>query len=139
MRRAVTTSDIIIPTVTVSIGGHTESKGADAYNQKLSERRAKAVQQYLMSHGAEISRLSKVAKGEKEPIAENMKDGKDNPEGRAINRRVELKVKQPEARRIKILTNIIRICVALPAILGHHSRSRIDTSYGCIIPYREQY
>jgi len=95
--RAVTTSDIIIPTVTVSIDGHTDSKGADAYNQKLSERRAKAVQQYLMSRGVESSRLSTVGKGEKEPIAENMKDGKDNSEGRAMNRRVELKVEEPEA------------------------------------------
>jgi outer membrane protein OmpA-like peptidoglycan-associated protein/predicted acylesterase/phospholipase RssA len=85
------------PSVTVSIEGHTDSKGTDAYNQRLSERRAKAVRQYLMSRGVEPSRLSTIGKGETAPIAENMKDGKDNPEGRAMNRRVELIVTQPEA------------------------------------------
>jgi outer membrane protein OmpA-like peptidoglycan-associated protein len=51
------------------------------------------VKQYLESRGIEASRLDAVGKGEKEPIADNTKNGKDNPEGRAINRRAELKVK----------------------------------------------
>lgn len=80
------------PKVKVTVEGHTDSKGTDAYNQKLSERRAKAVKQYLVSRGIEANRLDTVGKGEKEPIADNMKNGKDNPEGRAMNRRAELKV-----------------------------------------------
>ncbi len=75
------------PQVRVTIEGHTDSIGTDAYNQRLSERRARAVKQYLVSRGVEASRLDTVGKGEREPIAPNTKDGKDNPEGRAMNRR----------------------------------------------------
>ena len=79
--------------VKVTIEGHTDSIGTDAYNQKLSERRANAVKHYLVSKGVEASRLDTVGKGESQPIAPNTKpDGKDNPEGRAMNRRAELKV-----------------------------------------------
>jgi outer membrane protein OmpA-like peptidoglycan-associated protein len=81
------------PRVQVVVEGHTDSKGTDEYNLRLSERRAKAVKQYLVSRGVEASRLEAMGKGEKEPIADNMKNGKDNPEGRAMNRRAELKVK----------------------------------------------
>jgi OOP family OmpA-OmpF porin len=78
--------------VKVTIEGHTDSKGTDEYNQRLSERRAKSVKQYLVSRGVEASRLDTVGKGEREPIADNTKNGRDNPEGRAMNRRAELKV-----------------------------------------------
>jgi len=80
------------PSVKVTIEGHTDSKGSDTYNQRLSERRAKAVKQYLVSRGIEASRLETIGKGESEPIADNSKNGRDNPEGRAMNRRAELKV-----------------------------------------------
>lgn len=80
------------PKVQVVVEGHTDAKGSDEYNLRLSERRAKAVKQYLVSQGVEASRLDTVGKGEKEPIADNTKNGKDNPEGRAMNRRAELKV-----------------------------------------------
>jgi OOP family OmpA-OmpF porin len=81
------------PTVQVSIEGHTDSIGSDAYNQRLSERRANAVKKYLVSRGVDASRLDAVGKGESEPIADNTKNGRDNPEGRAMNRRAELKVR----------------------------------------------
>jgi OOP family OmpA-OmpF porin len=74
------------------IVGHTDSIGSDEYNQRLSERRAQAVKQYLVSKGIAASRLSTEGQGEREPIAPNTEDGKDNPEGRAMNRRAELKV-----------------------------------------------
>ena len=81
------------PSVKVTIEGHTDSIGTDAYNEKLSERRANAVKHYLESKGVTASRLDAVGKGEGDPVAPNTKpDGKDNPEGRAKNRRVELKV-----------------------------------------------
>src|SRR5712691_9316220 len=79
--------------VKVTIEGHTDSKGTDAYNQKLTEGRANAVKHYLVSKGVMADRLDTVGKGESQPIAPNTKpNGKDNPEGRAMNRRAELKV-----------------------------------------------
>jgi OOP family OmpA-OmpF porin len=69
----------------VSVGGHTDSVGTDAYNQGLSERRAMAVKDYLLGKGIDGSRLSSVGYGESNPIAAN-----DSADGRALNRRVEL-------------------------------------------------
>ena len=69
----------------VSVGGHTDSVGADAYNQGLSERRAAAVKDYLVGKGVDSSRLSTAGYGEANPIASN-----DTADGRALNRRVEL-------------------------------------------------
>ncbi|HEX9597643.1 MAG TPA: OmpA family protein [Anaerolineales bacterium] len=80
------------PNIKVLIEGHTDSRGTDAYNLRLSDRRANAVKQYLVSRGVDAGRLDTVGKGESEPVADNMKNGRDNPEGRAMNRRAELKV-----------------------------------------------
>jgi OOP family OmpA-OmpF porin len=71
--------------VVVEVAGHTDSMGPDAYNQKLSERRAKAVQDYLVNKGVRASRLSAKGYGESMPVASN-----DTDAGRAENRRVEL-------------------------------------------------
>ena len=72
--------------------GHTDSIGSDTYNQKLSVRRAEAVKAYLVSKGVEPNRIYTEGKGEKQPVAPNRIGGKDNPEGRAKNRRVEIEV-----------------------------------------------
>jgi outer membrane protein OmpA-like peptidoglycan-associated protein len=80
------------PDINVRISGHTDSIGSDEYNQRLSERRAQAVKQYLVSKGIASSRLSTEGRGEREPIAQNTKNGRDNPDGRAMNRRAELAV-----------------------------------------------
>lgn len=77
--------------VNIVIEGHTDSIGSDAYNQKLSERRAKAVFNYFLKKGIKAERMKTVGYGESRPKASNTKpNGKDNPEGRAINRRVEI-------------------------------------------------
>jgi len=77
--------------VNIVIEGHTDSIGSDAYNQRLSERRAKAVFNYFLKKGISADRMKTVGYGESRPKASNTKpNGKDNPEGRAINRRVEL-------------------------------------------------
>ncbi|HBZ56736.1 MAG TPA: hypothetical protein DEO88_15140 [Syntrophobacteraceae bacterium] len=77
--------------VNVVIEGHTDSIGSDSYNQKLSERRAKAVFNYFLKKGIKADRMKTVGYGESRPKASNTKpNGKDNPEGRAINRRVEI-------------------------------------------------
>ena len=82
------------PELKVEVAGHTDSKGTDAYNQALSERRATAVYDYLTSNGIAASRLvGPNGYGESRPIAPNTNpDGSDNPEGRAQNRRTELNV-----------------------------------------------
>ena len=82
------------PDLKVEVAGHTDSKGTDAYNQKLSERRATAVYSYLTSNGIDSGRLmGPTGYGESRPIAPNTNpDGSDNPEGRAQNRRTELNV-----------------------------------------------
>lgn len=67
--------------------GHTDSDGSDAYNQKLSVRRAEAVKAYLVSKGIEKSRVYTEGKGEKQPVADNK-----TREGKAKNRRVEIEV-----------------------------------------------
>jgi outer membrane protein OmpA-like peptidoglycan-associated protein len=72
------------------IEGHTDSKGAVAYNQALSERRAKAVMAWLEAHGIDKSKLAVAGMGSRHPVAPNKdENGLDNPEGRALNRRVE--------------------------------------------------
>ncbi|MBP8081004.1 MAG: OmpA family protein [Arenimonas sp.] len=82
------------PELKVEVAGHTDSVGTDEYNQKLSERRATTVFDYLTGHGIEAGRLvGPVGYGESKPIAPNAnEDGSDNPEGRAKNRRTELNV-----------------------------------------------
>jgi len=67
--------------------GHTDSDGSDAYNQKLSVRRADAVKDYLTSKGVEKNRVYTEGKGEKQPVADNK-----TKEGKAKNRRVEIEV-----------------------------------------------
>ncbi|PBJ82676.1 hypothetical protein CMZ84_11085 [Lysobacteraceae bacterium NML93-0399] len=82
------------PELRVEVAGHTDSIGSDAYNQRLSERRAQAVYDYMTSNGITADRLvGPVGYGESRPIAPNTNaDGSDNPEGRARNRRTELNV-----------------------------------------------
>ena len=76
------------PQTSTTVEGHTDSVGSDAYNQKLSERRANAVREVLVNqYGVESGRVSSVGYGESRPVADNATDA-----GRAINRRVEAEV-----------------------------------------------
>jgi len=74
--------------------GHTDSVGADAYNQKLSVQRSEAVKAYLVSKGIEKNRVYTEGKGEKQPVADNK-----TSEGRTKNRRVEIEVVGTRANR----------------------------------------
>ena len=75
------------PSVEIEISGHTDSKGADDYNERLSQGRSQSVVDYLISQGSESYRLSAHGYGESKPI-----DTNDTEEGRANNRRVEFTV-----------------------------------------------
>lgn len=77
------------PTLKVVVEGHTCNIGTEAYNQKLSERRAKAVHEYLVKKGVKADRLSTVGHGEMQPMADNK-----TKSGRELNRRVEFKIMQ---------------------------------------------
>lgn len=80
----------------VRIEGHTDSKGSDAYNQKLSEQRAQAVKTWLSDkEGVQSVDFETQGFGAKKPVVPNKKpDGSDDPEGRQKNRRVEIILKK---------------------------------------------
>jgi OOP family OmpA-OmpF porin len=86
LNRVVTFLRETSPSATGVVEGHTDSTGADAYNQALSERRANSVLRYLVDAGVPASRLSAQGFGESQPVADN-----DTAEGRAQNRRVVLR------------------------------------------------
>ena len=71
------------PELTVEIIGHTDSLGAETYNQELSQARAESVLNYLADKGVEHARLTATGRGESQPVASN-----ETEEGRARNRRV---------------------------------------------------
>ncbi|MDT7942616.1 MAG: OmpA family protein [Bacteroidota bacterium] len=75
------------PRMKVRIAGHTDNIGSEEYNQRLSEARAKAVYDYLISRGISADRLSYIGYGESRPI-----DTNETSEGRQNNRRVELEI-----------------------------------------------
>lgn len=75
------------PKTLIDVLGHTDSDGAEAYNQTLSERRAQAVSSYLSGRGVDPIRIATMGYGETRPIASN-----ETPEGKSQNRRVEIKV-----------------------------------------------
>ncbi|SHM97771.1 Outer membrane protein OmpA [Chitinophaga jiangningensis] len=81
------------PTMEIELGAHTDSKGSEKHNKKLSEARAKSVVDYLISKGIDKSRLTWKGFGASLPVAPNtLPDGSDNPEGRALNRRTTFSI-----------------------------------------------
>ncbi|MDX2235939.1 MAG: OmpA family protein [Hyphomonadaceae bacterium] len=76
------------PSTTVDVIGHADSVGSDAYNQELSERRAMNVASVMISNGVQRQRVAAYGYGETAPIADNA-----TPDGRARNRRVEIRLK----------------------------------------------
>ena len=75
------------PDINILITGHTDSKGSDSYNMKLSEGRAIAVMNALIERGIAPERLKAEGRGETQPVATN-----DTEEGRAENRRIEIEI-----------------------------------------------
>ncbi len=83
----------MLPNAVFEIASHTDNLGSEAYNQKLSEKRAENIAKYLISKGIDENRLVTKGYGESIPIAPNQNaDETDNPEGRKQNRRSEIKI-----------------------------------------------
>ncbi|HVE80044.1 MAG TPA: OmpA family protein [Gemmatimonadaceae bacterium] len=82
------------PDTELVIVGHTDADGDDAYNQRLSERRAAAARDFLVSRGVAAARVSPAGRGETEPVSAN-----DSVDGRQANRRVEVAIYASEALR----------------------------------------
>ncbi len=81
------------PKIKVEISGHTDSKGSEVYNLRLSEARAQSVVNSLQAKGISKERMQAKGYGKSKPVAPNSNpDGTDNPEGRQKNRRVEFKI-----------------------------------------------
>lgn len=85
------------PTVSVEIGGHTDSKGSDEYNINLSQGRAEAVVNYVIEQGVDFSRIIAKGYGESLPVDTNSTD-----EGRQSNRRVEFKILEIDTSEAKV-------------------------------------
>ena len=75
------------PKIEIEMSAHTDSKGSDEYNFRLSDNRARSVMEYILSKGIDASRITSKGYGESMPVAENETD-----EGRQLNRRVEFKI-----------------------------------------------
>jgi len=84
------TADVMVryPDSDLLVKGHTDSTGSERYNQELSERRAKSVQNFLIAKGVAAQRITAIGFGMTMPVASN-----DTPDGREKNRRVEIEIK----------------------------------------------
>lgn len=80
------------PEIVIELSSHTDSIGSDSYNMNLSQQRAEACADYLYAKGIDSSRVIPKGYGRSQPVAPNSINGKDNPEGRALNRRTQYKV-----------------------------------------------
>lgn len=80
------------PAYKVNFNGNTDAHGSDEYNVDLSRRRAENAKTYLVSLGIAADRVTTKVSGEATPIAVNEKNGADSPDGRQLNRRVEIQI-----------------------------------------------
>lgn len=91
------------PSVKIQVSGHTDARGDDEYNLRLSKNRAQAVVDYLVRNGIPSYRLNAVGYGETRPIARNENpDLTDNPVGRQLNRRIEISIPQGKVEGVEV-------------------------------------
>jgi outer membrane protein OmpA-like peptidoglycan-associated protein len=117
-------------TVELELRGHTDAIASEDYNYRLGQARADAVKTYLVNKGVAPARIVTKSYSELEPIAPNTKpDGSDNPEGRALNRRVEMVPTSPGAAgrtvEVKIVARDVMFAAG-GADLTPDSRSYLD-------------
>lgn len=82
------------PAATIQISGYTDGLGSEAYNKKLSDKRARACADYLVKKGIEKDRISFVSFGACCPVEMEIINGRDNPDGRSLNRRALINIKR---------------------------------------------
>ncbi|HEC41986.1 MAG TPA: hypothetical protein ENI20_04080 [Bacteroides sp.] len=93
----------VFPLLEVQAVGHTDHKGSDSYNMMLSKKRSASVVSYITRKGIDGKRIKSIGKGEGYPVAKNnLDDGTDSPEGRQLNRRVEIIVLKPELPNVNV-------------------------------------
>ena len=86
----------------IAIRGHTDSRGNDLDNKRMSEQRAQAVRDYLAEKGVASERMTVIGLGEDRPVAPNaMLNGEDDAAGRQKNRRVDIVAEPPRERQAK--------------------------------------
>lgn len=85
------------PEANMEVSGHTDNRGSDAYNQKLSEKRAASVKAYLVKKGVAVGRISAKGYGKTKPVADNK-----TREGRAANRRAEIRYTIREEKKVRV-------------------------------------
>lgn len=84
------------PSTKVQISGYTDGLGSVEYNKKLSDKRAKACADYLIAKGIEASRISFESFGACCPVEMELINGRDNPDGRSMNRRALINIDKVE-------------------------------------------
>ncbi|GAB4289836.1 MAG: hypothetical protein Kow0068_15360 [Marinilabiliales bacterium] len=103
------------PSLYVEVIGHTDAISSAEFNKKLSEKRARAAIDYLVNMGISVDRFVSKGMGEEQHIAINQNpDGSDNPEGRQLNRRVEIKIIKSDES-----VNIVREEIYVPPALRY--------------------
>jgi len=105
------------PSISVEIYSYTDAKGKDEYNLALSQRRAQAVLDYMEKNGIDRGRMTARGFGNKNAVAANAVNGKDNPEGRQMNRRTEFRIVTDVPTR-RVLYNS-----ALPGTMDQQERN----------------
>lgn len=104
------------PEMEVQLNGHTDAKGTPPYNNTLSKTRASQAKRFLIERGISANRISTKGYGESNPVALNKDDrGRDLPEGRRFNRRVEIIVstKEDDVRNLVLTSQILDIPLRL--------------------------
>lgn len=112
------------PELRLEVIGHTDARGTADYNLQLSGKRAQAVADYLVNHGIDPGRLESRGVGEAAPVAiDNFKDGADSPEGRTLNRHVDLRLHNLNHPNIEVAD----------VFVPDHLRPRNDYSYSVLL------
>lgn len=95
------------PETVVEVGGHTDSKGTDAYNMQLSSNRAVSVKRYLVSHGVPAERVQIAKFGERAKIVDDMEGGEYVPDKAQYNRRAEFRMVVPATAANLLINNVL--------------------------------
>ena len=95
------------PGYNVEFRAHTDAKGSNDYNESLADRRAASAQSFMLTKGISQSRIKTTRFGERAPIAKNaLNDGQDTPEGRQLNRRVEVVIYNADGSLVNLVEAI---------------------------------